>query len=118
MKDSANFSAPGYTTAAPPKPAAYEPTVDFAVEDTMDMSDQEEYEAVDFDCMDAGALSRCFAFSVCIIDACAVYVQKTESAPVTPVKSVGGETVAASPTTPVTTQKASTVKMEGGKSEL
>ncbi len=77
------------------------------------------YEAIDFDALDAGALSlRCRRFFVVFgsrADASAVYVQKAEPTPVTPVKSLGG---AASPATPPTSQKAGALKVEGGRPVL
>ena len=50
-----------------------------------------------------------------MVDACAVYVQKAEPTPVTPVKSLGG---VAAPATPLTAQKAGAVKAEGGRPVL
>jgi len=114
MKFSANKD-PGFVTPEPEKPADYHPTVDFSAGDAMGMSDGEEYEAIDFDSWDAGALSCCFAVCRCMVDACAVYVQKAEPTPVTPVKSLGG---AAAPATPLTAQKAGAVKVEGGRPVL
>ena len=75
MTDSDNYSVPGYTTPAPPKPASYEPTVDFAADDAMDISDQEEYEAMDFDCMDAGAWLSSLLWVLCFMVACLTPVQ-------------------------------------------
>jgi hypothetical protein len=111
---SQNFT-PGITTPEPEKPADYHPTVVFSAGDAMGMSDGEEYEAIDFDSWDAGALSCCCAVCRCMVDACAVYVQKAEPTPVTPVKSLGG---VAAPATPLTAQKAGAVKVEGGRPVL
>lgn len=127
MKNSEN-STPGYRTPAPPKPADYHPTVYDSAGSAMDVSDEEEYEAIDFDSWDAGVFSCCFVDSWCIVDACAVYVQKAEPTPVTPVKSLGGVAVggtaapatppSSSPATPPTSQKASAVKVERSRPAL
>jgi hypothetical protein len=42
MTNDENYGVPGYTTPAPPEPAGYQPSVNFA-SDAMDMSDQEQY---------------------------------------------------------------------------
>jgi hypothetical protein len=41
MTSDENFSVPGYTTPAPPKPARYQPSLDLD-SDAMDLSDQEQ----------------------------------------------------------------------------
>ena len=69
--------------------------------------------------MQVHGCARCFGFSGSMFDACAVmsvYLQKAP-APVTPVKVFSGGATG-SPATPVTAQKAVTVKMEVGHSEL
>lgn len=42
MTSDENFSVPGYTTPAPPKPACYQPSLHLD-SDAMDLSDQEQY---------------------------------------------------------------------------
>jgi hypothetical protein len=55
MSELDNYSVPGYTTPAPPKPAGYELSVNFSGDGAMGVSDEEEYTAMDFGGMDAGA---------------------------------------------------------------
>jgi hypothetical protein len=112
----------GETTAPEPKPAGYTPTVFVTRSASGDgmASDQEPYDAMDFDLlMSAGVSARNLRGltrrGLLFADALTVYGH-AGTAVTTPVKSAAGGSV--QPPTPPTAQKALPVKKEDGKSQM